>query len=112
MPSTNQNAIVALVLAIGSWIICPVILAIVALFIASNADKEIKASNGWSTGSGYVTAAKVFAWINIAITILAVIFFGAMMLFIATNPDIQHQILESPNLNDTYVWPTPSGYNG
>jgi hypothetical protein len=65
--------VVSLVLAIGSFVLCPVILAIAALVVASSADREIKASNGWITGDGIVKAAKIIAWINIAITIVGII---------------------------------------
>ncbi|HNL52322.1 MAG TPA: hypothetical protein PKL68_10240, partial [Actinomycetota bacterium] len=69
-PQTSSDAIVALVLAILSWAVCPFVLAIVALIFASKASKAIAASNGWLDGAGMVTAARVIAWINIAIGIL------------------------------------------
>lgn len=69
-PQTSSDAIVALVLAILSWAVCPFVLAIVALIFASKASKAIVASNGWVNGSGMVTAAKIIAWINIAVGIL------------------------------------------
>ena len=72
-PKSSTYAVVSLVLAIGSFVLCPVILAIAALVVASSADKEIKASNGWITGDGMVKAAKISAWINIALTILVVV---------------------------------------
>jgi hypothetical protein len=70
---TDGNAIAALVLAIASWVVCPVVLAIVALFFASTARKNIEASNGMLEGEGLVTAARVVAWINIGLAILAII---------------------------------------
>ena len=75
-PQTSSDAIVALVLAILSWAVCPFVLAIVALVFASKASKAIAASNGWINGSGMVTAAKIIAWINIAVGIL---FFGFLV---------------------------------
>jgi len=64
-----------LVLSIVSWVICPIIPAIVALVFANKADKEIAASNGWVTGGGLVTASKIVAWINIGLyaAILAIL---------------------------------------
>lgn len=106
VPATNQNAVIALVLAILSWVLCPILFAIIALVLASNADKEIRASNGWSTGSGYVTAARVIAWVNIALSILAFVFFFVMAAFVATNPDLQ-DILITPT-----PWDSPSTLNG
>ena len=65
---TSSNAIVALILAIISWAVCPVIAAIVALVFASMAGKEIQASEGRIAGRGLVTAARIVAWINIGVT--------------------------------------------
>ena len=65
---TSSNAIVALVLAIISWAVCPVVAAIVALVFASMAGKEIQASEGRIAGRGLVTAARIVAWINIGVT--------------------------------------------
>ncbi|MCH1403828.1 MAG: hypothetical protein L7U50_05955 [Candidatus Nanopelagicales bacterium] len=52
-------------LSIVSWVFCPIIPAIIALVFASKARREILASNGWVTGTGLVTSAKIVAWINI-----------------------------------------------
>lgn len=99
VPATNQNAIIALVSAILSWFVCPIIAAIVALVLASKAKKEIAASNGWSTGSGYVTAAKILAWINIVFVILFGIFYVVVILIILANPDLQNVVITpSPTL--------------
>ena len=78
-PKSSTYAVVSLVLAIGSFVLCPVILAIAALVVASSADREIKASNGWITGDGMVKAAKIIAWINIAIVLVGII--GFILLF-------------------------------
>lgn len=76
--ATSSNAIVALVLSIAAWPICPVIFAIIALVFASKASKEIQGSGGRIGGQGYVTAARIVAWINIgfyvAILILVLLF--------------------------------------
>jgi hypothetical protein len=66
-PQTSSNAIVALVLSITSWVVCPIIFAIVALVFANMASKEIKTSGGRVAGEGLVTGAKVVAWINIGL---------------------------------------------
>jgi len=70
---TSSDAIVALVLAILSWAVCPLVLAVVALIFAGKASRSIAASQGMLDGSGMVTAARIIAWINIALSIL---FFG------------------------------------
>ncbi len=84
VPQTSNSAIVALVLSIVSWVICPIIPAIVALVFANKAEKEIAASNGWVTGGGMVTASKIVAWINIGLyaaiaAILLAIFLAAAL---------------------------------
>ena len=65
--TTSSNAIVALILAVISWAVCPIIPAIVALVLAANASKEIAASGGRIEGQGLVTAAKVVSWVNIGL---------------------------------------------
>ena len=89
---TSQNATIALVLAIVSWLLCPVIPAVVALFLCRSAKQEIAASGGRITGEGLVTASKVVSWLNIAfylafgvlmVALLALGFFAA-----ATVPSI------------------------
>lgn len=66
-PQTSGSAIVALILSIGAWTICPIIPAIVALVFANMAKKEIAAGEGRVTGQGLVTAATIVAWINIGV---------------------------------------------
>ena len=65
-------AIVALVVAIASFVVCPVILAVVALVLCSSARRNINASGGTLGGSGLVTAARIVAWINIGFAVLIV----------------------------------------
>ena len=71
--TTSNDAVVALVLSICSWVFCPVVLAVVALVFAGKAKRAIDASNGWVTGDGMVTAAKVISWINIAVTLVVAV---------------------------------------
>jgi hypothetical protein len=64
---TDQNAIIALVLSVLSWMLCPIVLAIVALVMAGNAQRDIEASHGAKTGLGMVKAARIVSWINIGV---------------------------------------------
>jgi hypothetical protein len=66
---TESSAVVALVLAIASFVVCPVIPAVVALVLANNADTAIQASGGRKTGEGLTKAARIVAWINIGLTV-------------------------------------------
>jgi len=71
-PATSSNGIVALVLAICSWVILPFVLgwvfAIVGLVFAGKGAREIAESEGRIGGQGFVTAARIVAWINIGVT--------------------------------------------
>ena len=81
-PETSSNAVIALILAIVSWAVCPIIPAIVALVLASSASKEIAASGGRKTGEGLVTAAKIVSWINIGVWGAAIVI-GAFFFILA-----------------------------
>jgi len=72
-PQTESKAIIALVCAIGSWLLFPVLPAIAALVVGANARRDIAASGGWLTGDGMVTAARVIAWANIAVSVLVLV---------------------------------------
>jgi hypothetical protein len=77
---TSTNAIVALVLAVASWLICPIVPAIVALVFASKATKELRASGGAMQGAGLVLGAQITAWINIGLYAALIVFFGLFFL--------------------------------
>jgi len=64
---TSSNAIIAFVLSIVAWAICPIVPAIVALVLAQSAQREIEAGQGRVQGGGLVTAAKIISWINIGL---------------------------------------------
>ena len=82
-PRNSGTAIAALVVAIASFVVCPLIPAIIALVLARNARNEIANSGGTVTGEGLVTAARVISWINIVLWValglvfLVVIIIGA-----------------------------------
>lgn len=81
VPTTSTNAVIGLVLAIVSWVVCPIIAAIVALVLAHSSDKEIKASDGRVGGAGFNTATRIIAWINIGVSIVAGIVVVALVAF-------------------------------
>jgi hypothetical protein len=82
-PQTDGSAIVALLLAIASWLILPVILAIAALVVARSADTAIASSAGAKSGGGLVKAAKVVAWLNLIIWGLVIVFGIAFLVGLA-----------------------------
>ena len=79
-PSASGNSIAALVLSIASWVIFPIVLAIVSLVFANKAEKEIAASNGSIGGGPLVTASKIVSWVNIglyaALALFAIMILG------------------------------------
>jgi len=77
-PPTSSSAIVALVLAISAWVVCPVIPAVVALVFASRATREIRGSGGALRGSELTLAAKLVAWINIGFFLLVLLILGSI----------------------------------
>jgi hypothetical protein len=66
-------AVGALICAIGAYVVCPVVLAVVALVLAQNARNHIDAAGGRLTGTGLVTAARVIAWLHLALFALLMI---------------------------------------
>lgn len=72
--TTPGKATAALVLAIVSYFTCPVVLAIVALVLASSASREIAASGGRLEGESTLKTARIVAWVNIVL-------FGAITAF-------------------------------
>jgi len=74
-PQTDGHAIAALVCAIGSFFVCPVVLAVVALVLARAASRNIALSGGWREGTGLVVAARVIAWVNIVAVLTTVVLF-------------------------------------
>jgi hypothetical protein len=82
MGQTSSNAIVALILAVVSWAVCPIIPAIVALVLAASAAKEIAGSGGRIQGQGLVTAARIVSWVNIGVWAAGLVI-GAFFLVLA-----------------------------
>jgi len=72
-PSTEGNAIAALIVAIGSFVVCPGIAAIIALVLAGSAKRSILRSAGAREGLGIVLAARIIAWANIALLALVIV---------------------------------------
>ncbi|MGZ4688248.1 MAG: hypothetical protein ACXVKA_10400 [Acidimicrobiia bacterium] len=73
-PRTDGMAIAALIVAIASFVFCPMISAIVALGLAHASGNKIDASGGRLTGGGLVRAAQIIAWVHIIlVTIITII---------------------------------------
>jgi hypothetical protein len=79
-PRTSGTAIAALIVAIGSYFVCPLIGAIIALVLAASATRELDQYPGQLTGHGLVTAARWLAAIHFAIVGL---FIGVVLILVA-----------------------------
>lgn len=75
----SGTAVAAVVCSALSFVTVPVVLAIVGLVLASNAKREIEASDGRLGGEGLVSAARALAWINIAIGVVLLVALGAVV---------------------------------
>jgi len=73
-PRTADTAVWALVCAILSWFLCPVIPAVIAIVLASSARTTIRQSGGARSGDGLVTAAQIIAWANLALAGIVLLF--------------------------------------
>jgi len=80
---TSSNAIVAFVLSIVSWVICPVIPAIVALVLVNKSEQEIAASGNQVSGAGFNTASKIISWVNIGLYAALIIGTGIFIVIAA-----------------------------
>jgi hypothetical protein len=65
-------AIAALILAIASFVICPVIPSVIALILAASAKRNIDESGGMKDGLGLVTAARIIAWVNLGLAAVVI----------------------------------------
>ena len=84
---TEGTATGALVCSILSWVVCPVVLALVALVLASQARRKIAESGGALDGDSQVKAAKWIAWINIGLFGLLAALFAFIIVIAAVFGD-------------------------
>ncbi|PKM02209.1 MAG: hypothetical protein CVV16_12505 [Gammaproteobacteria bacterium HGW-Gammaproteobacteria-6] len=79
---THTLAIVSLIFGLISWLGLPMIGAIVAVITGHLARAEINRSTDQFEGSGMALAGLILGWLNIAISLLAIVaiflFFGGM----------------------------------
>lgn len=84
---TSGKATAALILAIASMVVCPIIPAVIALVLASQARKEIAASGGSVGGSGLATAATIISIVHFALVGLVALLIIAISL-LGTNATV------------------------
>lgn len=76
---TEGTAVLALVLAVVSWITVPVLLAVVALLVARSAERAI-AADPQAGGAALVSAARWVAWVQLLLVGMAAAFVAAFVL--------------------------------
>lgn len=85
--TTSTTAVVSLVFGVLSWVLLPVIGAIVAIVCGHLARAEIKRSEGRIDGDGLAVAGLVLGWTHlvlmVAAVVIAVLFFGGILALIA-----------------------------
>jgi type IV pilus assembly protein PilA len=94
---TSGRAITALVLAIAAFVVCPLIPAVAALFVAATAAREIRESGGAVTGEGLVTASRIVAIANIvtSIVVIPILFAIAIPTFLGAQERAQDRAAQS-----------------
>lgn len=90
---TDSKAIWGLVLALASWVLCPIVTAIAALVLASQSNRAIDASGGRLEGRTMNTATKWIAWLNIVLVGLAIIVGIGIVAWLASqDPSFWHDL--------------------
>ncbi len=75
---TSTLATISLIAGIVSWVIVPLVGAVVAVITGHMAKSEIRNSNGRLTGDGMATAGLILGYIQIGLTVLAICCVGAL----------------------------------
>ena len=73
MRPTNAKSIAALICGIGSFLVCPGVLGVVAVILGNSARDEISASAGTQEGEGMAKAGVILGWISIALVVVALL---------------------------------------
>lgn len=94
---TAPKATGALIAAIGSFVVCPGITAIVSLVLARQASRDIRESGGRLGGAGLVRASRVISILNLVIVVPIGILLGALAtaLFLAAGERAQDRTARS-----------------
>jgi hypothetical protein len=79
---TDSTAIVALILSIASFVICPIIPAVIALVLIPGSRATIRASGGAVEGESLLTAAKMISLMHLGLA--AVVVLGLALLVVVS----------------------------
>lgn len=85
--TTSTTAVVSFIFGILSWVLLPVIGAIVAVVCGHMARAEIRRGDGMLEGDGFAVAGLVLGWTHIILMVgallVAILFFGGILALIA-----------------------------
>jgi hypothetical protein len=71
-PENDQNALIALIISIASFFICP-LAAIASLIMANNSKRRIEESGGRIGGLSQANAARIISIVVLGLTVLGII---------------------------------------
>lgn len=80
-PAPPGSAIASLVLGVASFLLCGIFFSIPGVILGYQARKQIAANPDGVGGADMVKAAIIVNWINIAISIVAIVFMIVMFAF-------------------------------
>ncbi len=80
-PIVNAKAVLSLVIALVGLVFCPLIGAVIAVVLGSQARTEIDRSAGAQTGRGFATAGLVIGWIAVVVFLIASVSIAIMFAF-------------------------------
>jgi hypothetical protein len=89
--------VIGLILAIASWVVCPLITAVIALVLAGQSNRAIAASGGRLEGRSMNTATKWVAWANIVVTVLLMVAGLIFLAFVVTTDPTVINDLSDPD---------------
>jgi len=81
--TTSTTAVISLIFGILSWILLPVIGAVVAIVCGHMARSEIKRSGGAIDGDAFAIAGLLLGWTHVVLlvsaVVIAILFFGGLL---------------------------------
>jgi len=91
VPTTPNStmAVVSLVAGIASWVVAPLLGALVAIITGHMGKREIRESNGQLAGDGMATAGLVLGYLQLIPSVLCICAVGSMLAMGMSIPLIQ-----------------------
>ena len=71
-------------LGICGFVVCPLVCSVLAVVYGKRARREIRIAAGRQSGESLATAGVVLGWIGIALSVLGILFFVAMLVLVSS----------------------------